>query len=114
MKSILGGVLMSALVSATSFAQQPPLIDREIFFGDPQVSGAQISPDGRFITFLRPFKNVRNIWIKRRSQTFDQARPLTADTLRPIGGYFWSRDSRYVLYAQDKGGDIRRSAQYAE
>ena len=28
-------------------AQQPPLIDRELFFGDPEISGAQISPDGK-------------------------------------------------------------------
>jgi dipeptidyl aminopeptidase/acylaminoacyl peptidase len=105
MKFIPSCVGFCAILFANCFAQLPSLIDREIFFGDPKVSGAQISPDGRFITFLRPFKNVRNIWIKQRSQTFDQARPLTADTLRPIGGYFWSRDSRYVLYAQDKGGD---------
>jgi dipeptidyl aminopeptidase/acylaminoacyl peptidase len=105
MKSILAGFFVCALFSLNCFAQAPPLIDREIFFGDPQISGAQISPDGKFITFLRPFKNVRNIWIKERTQKFDQARPLTADTLRPITGYFWSRDSRYVLYAQDKGGD---------
>jgi dipeptidyl aminopeptidase/acylaminoacyl peptidase len=90
---------------AASAAQQPPLIDREIFFGDPQISGAQISPNGLFITFLKPFHGVRNIWVKERSQTFDQARPLTCDTSRPVTTYFWSRDSRYILFAQDKGGD---------
>ena len=24
----------------------PPLIDRESFFGDPEIAGAQLSPDG--------------------------------------------------------------------
>ncbi len=105
MKSIVAGIGLCTVLFANCFAALPPLIDREVFFGDPQISGAQISPDGSFITFLRPFKNVRNIWIKGRSQKFDQARPLTADSLRPITGYFWSRDGRYVLYAQDKGGD---------
>jgi dipeptidyl aminopeptidase/acylaminoacyl peptidase len=105
MKSIVAGIGLCTILFANCFAALPPLIDREVFFGDPQISGAQISPDGSFITFLRPFKNVRNIWIKERSQKFDQARPLTADSLRPITGYFWSRDGRYVLYAQDKGGD---------
>jgi len=33
-------------------ADLPPLIDRELFFGDPEISGAQLSPDGKFITFL--------------------------------------------------------------
>ena len=36
--------------------QLPPIIDREQFFGDPEIAGAQISPDGRFIAFLKPFK----------------------------------------------------------
>ena len=30
---------------------------------------------------------------------------MTADTKRPIPSYFWSRDSKYVLFVQDKGGD---------
>ncbi len=98
-------ICMLCMIFVNSFAETPPIIDREIFFGDPDISGAQISPDGKFITFLRPFKNVRNIWIKELSQKFDQARPLTADTLRPVSAYFWSQDSRFVLYVQDKGGD---------
>jgi hypothetical protein len=36
----------------------PPLIDRELFFGDPEISGAQISPDGKYISFVKPFNNV--------------------------------------------------------
>jgi len=86
-------------------SQAPPIIDRELFFGDPEISGAQISPDGSHVTFLKPFKGVRNIWVKAVDQLFDKARPLTADTTRPVTGYFWSRDSKYVLYVQDKGGD---------
>jgi hypothetical protein len=98
------GFIVLALGSAT-LAQMPPLIDRELFFGDPQISGSQISPDGQFITFIKPFHNVRNIWVKARMETFDQARPLTADTLRPVTSYFWSHDSKYILFVQDKGGD---------
>jgi len=82
----------------------PPLIDRQLFFGDPQIAGAQLSPDGQFITFLKPYKEVRNIYIKTREQAFEEAKPITADE-RPVSGYFWSRDSRFVLYIQDKGGN---------
>jgi dipeptidyl aminopeptidase/acylaminoacyl peptidase len=93
------------LIVPLAFSQLPPIIDRELFFGDPEISGAQISPDGNHITFLKPFKGVRNIWVKAIDQPFDMARPITADTTRPVSSYFWSRDSKYVLYAQDKGGD---------
>jgi dipeptidyl aminopeptidase/acylaminoacyl peptidase len=83
----------------------PPIIDRELFFGDPEIAGAQISPDGRYIAFLKPFKGTRNIWVKTTAEPFDKARPLTADTKRPISSYFWSRDTRFILYVQDQGGD---------
>ena len=86
-------------------AQLPPLIDRELFFREPDVSGSQISPDGRFITFLKPFKGIRNIWMKARTEPFESARPITADSARPVSAYFWSLDSKYVFYAQDKVGD---------
>jgi dipeptidyl aminopeptidase/acylaminoacyl peptidase len=105
MKHFLFVWVVLCLFTITLVAQLPPIIDREIFFGDPEISGAQISPNGKFITFTKPFKNVRNIWIKERLEPFEKAKPLTADTTRPIPGYFWSRDSKYVLYVQDKGGD---------
>ena len=86
-------------------AQTPPLIDRELFFGDPEISGAQISPDGAYIAFIKPFKGTRNIWVKRTADPFTSAKPITADTTRPIRAYFWSRDGKYLLFVQDKGGD---------
>jgi dipeptidyl aminopeptidase/acylaminoacyl peptidase len=91
--------------TASYLDQLPPLIDREVFFGDPEISGAQISPDGQWITFRKPYNEVMNIWVKGVDAPFDDARPITADTVRPVRGYFWSQDSEYVLYVQDKGGD---------
>src|SRR4028119_718236 len=86
-------------------AQMPPLIDREIFFDNPEIAGAQISPDGKFIAFRKPLKGTMNIWVKRADEPFDKARPLTNRTDRPISSYFWSRDGKYILFVQDKGGD---------
>src|SRR5581483_2763146 len=43
--------------------------------------------------------------VKKTEEPFEQARVITNDTKRPISGYFWSRDSRYILYVQDQGGD---------
>ncbi len=86
-------------------AAPPPLIDREIFFGDPELAGATISPDGEHIAFLKPYNDVRNVWVKRTDEPFDAARPVTADTRRPIPQFFWSRDGRYILFVQDRDGD---------
>src|SRR5688500_10782324 len=100
--------LMAVASSGLAMAQgssQPPLIDRELFFGDPEISGAQISPDGKFISFIKPLKGTRNIWVKKTEDPFASAKPITADTKRPIPGYFWSRDGKYILFVQDQGGD---------
>jgi len=95
---------MPGAVSAQQKAQ-PPLIDRELFFGDPEIAAAQISPDGKFIAFIKPFKGTRNVWVKTTEAPFESAKPVTADTKRPIPTYFWSRDSKYILFVQDKAGD---------
>lgn len=94
-----------ALLALSLNAQLPPIIDRELFFGDPEYSGAQISPDGRFISFLRPFNGTRNVWVKKTEEPFSAARPVTNDQKRPISGYFWSRDGKYLLFVQDFAGD---------
>ena len=83
----------------------PPLIDRELIFGNPEIAGAQISPDGQFIAFIKPYKDTRNIWVKKTGEPFSAAKLITADTKRPIPGYFWSRDSKYILFVQDQAGD---------
>src|ERR1041385_3881512 len=98
-------LLASFVFFAGSLAAQPPLIDRELLFGDPELAGAQISPDGKFIAFLKPFKGTRNIWVKRSGDPFSSAKVITADTRRPIPAFFWSRDSRYILFVQDQLGD---------
>ncbi len=103
--------LLAPILLAISFsnmtvtAQLPPLIDREIFLGNPEIAGAQISPDGKYIAFVKPFKDTMNIWVKETAAPFESAHPLTADTARPVREYFWSRDGKYILFSQDKGGD---------
>ena len=84
---------------------RPPIIDRELLFGDPEISGAQLSPDGRFLSFIKPYHGTRNVWVKALGEPFDRARPLTNDQARPVREYFWSRDGKYLLFAQDKDGD---------
>lgn len=93
------------LCGCSLLAQMPPLVDRDLFFGEVEIANAQISPDGQYISFLKPFKGARNVWVKKAGEPFSAAKPLTTETKRPIPGYFWSRDSRYVLFVQDQAGD---------
>jgi dipeptidyl aminopeptidase/acylaminoacyl peptidase len=92
-------------LAASAWAELPPLIDRQLFFGDPEIASAQISPDGKFIAFIKPLDGTRNVWVKRTEEPFEAARPVTADTKRPIPGYFWSEDGKFILFVQDSAGD---------
>jgi dipeptidyl aminopeptidase/acylaminoacyl peptidase len=105
-KSFLSALAIACLAAPIAlYAQQPPIIDRQLFFGEVQISGAQISPDGQYISFLKPYKGTRNIWVKKAGESFTAARPVSAEATRPVRNYFWSRDSKYILYVQDAAGD---------
>lgn len=113
MQKIFRGILCLVLLVSALAAQQkkaaptglPPIIDRELIFGNPEIAGAQVSPDGRYLSFLRPWKDTRNIYVKGVDEPFGAARLLTTETKRPIPSYFWSRDSKYILYVKDNDGD---------
>ncbi len=83
----------------------PPLIDREILFGNPEIAAAEISPDGKYLAFLKPWKDTRNIYVKGIDEPFSAARLMTTEAKRPVAGYFWSRDGKYILYVKDNDGD---------
>lgn len=95
------------LLSANAMAQNglPPLIDRELLFGNPEIAGAQISPDGRFIAFRKPHKGTLNIWVKRADEPFANARLLTNETKRTPRQFLWSGDGKFILFTKDKEGN---------
>ena len=111
MRRLVYGMLGVALLAGAAGAEQkqtaglPPLIDRSLFFGNPEIAGAQLSPDGQYLAFLKPWKDTRNIYVKRVDEPFDAARLLTTETHRPVAGYLWSRDSKMILYVKDHDGD---------
>ena len=95
----------AAKPAAKAQAGQPPILDRELFFGNPEISGAQLSPDGQYVAFLKPWKDTRNLYVKKTAEPFASARLVTAETKRPIPSFFWSHDSRLILYIKDNDGD---------
>jgi dipeptidyl aminopeptidase/acylaminoacyl peptidase len=80
------------------------LIPREALFGNPTRSGGRLSPDGNWLSWLAPRDGVLNVWVAPASDPAN-AKAMTRDTERPIRQYFWSGDSKTLLYVQDKAGD---------
>ncbi len=104
--ALLAAMLLMLLANPqAAHAQEPPLLDRALFFDDPEIGGGQLSPDGLFLSFMRPYEGTRNIWVKPIEAAFDEALPVTDRTDRPVMGYSWSRDGRYIFFVMDQGGD---------
>src|SRR6266536_3538992 len=98
---------ITLLASAVMLSAQglPPLIDRELLFGNPEIAGAQISPDGKYIAFVKPWNGTLNVWVNKTAEPFSAARLLTTEAKRPIPGFVWTRDGKYVTYVKDNDGD---------
>lgn len=97
-------MMLVLALSAASFAQKTPLLDRELFFGNPEISSGQLSPDGKWISFMQEYNGIMNVWVKKFDEPFEDARPLTQSE-RPPYGYAWTKDGKYILYVKDNGGD---------
>lgn len=85
-------------------AGDTPLIERERLFGNPSRVQGRLSPDGQWLSWIAPFEGVLNLWVAPFDAP-DQARALTDERTRPIRSYFWSPDSRQLLFVNDQGGD---------
>ena len=78
------------------------LIPLEVLMGNPERAGAQISPDGKRLSYMAPLDGVLNVFVGEVG-TGDE-RPVTHDTDRGIQGYFWAHDNRHIMYVRDKDG----------
>ena len=67
-------------------------------------SPGRLSPDGKWLSLDRAARR-RAQHPRRPGRDPAAARPLTTETKRPIRQYFWSPDSRQILFINDKGGD---------
>src|SRR5207237_9100462 len=92
-------------VAATPlFAELPPLIARDVLFGNPERTAPQLSPDGKRLAWLAPDKkNVLQVWVKTLGKDDDKV--VTADKKRGIRQYTWARDNKTLLYLQDDDGN---------
>lgn len=96
--------LDTAPVLAADFPGLPPLIPREVLFGNPERSNPQLAPDGKRIAWVAPdARNVLQVWVQTVGHP--DARMVTQDRKRGIRTYFWCEDNKTLCYLQDADGD---------
>lgn len=103
-RQVGSAALAAAMLTGAAGAQDVPLIERAKLFGNPSKTGGQLSPDGKWISFIAPRDGVLNVWVAPASDPA-AAKPMTAEKGRPIRQAFWSPDSRQIMFVNDKGGD---------
>ncbi len=82
----------------------PPLIEREILFGNPEKTSPRLSPDGKYLAYIAPDEhNVLQVQLRTVGQADD--RQLTADKKRGIRIFFWTYSDEELIYLQDAEGD---------
>ncbi|MBW7847008.1 MAG: S9 family peptidase [Bacteroidales bacterium] len=104
-KLSVGGLhlmLLTIMISTQIMAQKPPVIPLEDFFKNPEKSSFNLSPDGKYISYMAPYESRMNIFVQKVGS--QKALRITSETDRDIAGYFWANNSR-ILFLKDNGGD---------
>lgn len=80
---------------------QIPIID---FFKPPEKSDFKISTDGKYISFLKPYKDKLNLFIKSLADGSERmATSFTDNAVR--SDYFWAYDNKVVFFQENIAAD---------
>ncbi len=74
----------------------------EAFFKNPEKIRFKLSPDGRYLAFMKPWENRMNVFIKKIGEP--EEKRMTRSTARDVAGYFWANNNR-IAFVQDRGGN---------
>ena len=84
---------------ASEVNAQVPLED---FFKNPEKVGYQISPDGKYFSYMAPYENRLNLFVQEIGS--DKTTRITSETARNLAGSMWANGHR-ILYIKDTAGD---------
>ncbi len=102
---LLGALIGFSLLLGGCKSKKPMQVRQiplEDFFKNPEKARYQISPDGKYFSFMAPYEKRMNVFVQEIGK--DSAIRLTSETDRDIAGYFWKNPTR-ILYLKDTGGD---------
>ncbi|WP_342553548.1 alpha/beta fold hydrolase [Paenibacillus sp. FSL R7-0652] len=102
-QAVTHGEFASALYLALGLdVKKEGAIPLEDFFKQPAQAGFQMSPDGKHLAYMEPWKDRMNIVVKANDQ--DKPVRITSETERSIAGFSWITSDK-LLYVKDAAGD---------
>ena len=98
---ILLFVIIGALSACKHHARQIAIID---FFKTPEKVAYRISPDGKYLSYLKPYKDKQNIFIQ--SLADGKVQMATAFTDYAVrGDYYWTYNNEIVFFQDNIASD---------
>ncbi len=102
MKRVTKILLFSLLIIFVGCQKQgyeTEIIPIQDFFKNPKNTQFQLSPDGKNLAYLKPWKNRLNLFVKNLSS--DVERQITEEAKQDIHEVFWVSNSK-IIYSIDK------------
>ena len=78
------------------------MLTLEDYFRNPQQTAYQLSPDGRYVSFMAPYHDQMNVFVKKIGEA--EATQITFETERSVAGYMW-KGNNHIIFCKDDGGD---------
>ena len=72
------------------------------FFRNPEKTNFQISPDGEYISFLKPFENRLNIYVQNLRS--GQLKRITSIAKNNVGFYCWADNDKLIFSSDARSG----------
>ncbi len=79
-------------------------IPLEDFFRNSEQTAFQLSPDGTYLSYMAPYADRMNVFVRKVSDASAPALRLTGETDRSVAGYMWADNGR-ILFMKDTDGD---------
>lgn len=99
-------VLLLIVSACDTIRTSAPLLPVEDFFKNPEKTAFHLSPDGKHISYLAPYKSRMNLFIKKDNDS--AAVRITSITESDIDNYFWVNDDRLIYIMDDSGNEEYR------
>ena len=86
-----------------NYSRKTGLIPLENFFRNKEVFNFKISPNGKYLAYLKPFQNRMNIYVCRADNS-DSEKRVTNQTTRDIADFGW-KENQTIIFIKDFGGN---------
>ncbi len=110
--AFLDACAQSAEPPKSEIAAGTPLITRDILFAQPEVRAPLLSPDGRYVSAVRPLNGVMNYFVAPlddptnwHAVTHYTDRDVNPSDVSDSLVYYWTPDSRYLIFLRDHNGN---------